>query len=113
MFELIEETDVVGYGRLVYNGRYFGLPMEVIEEIKRLQVADRRNNSSIGNTQLFPIDITSDVAPDDPIAQVMAKALSIAVNDLDNYKEVQRRWNECVCKDADGNPLMQCNECPR
>lgn len=40
MFELIETSDLVGYGRLVYNGQEFILPLEVINEIKRMQVND-------------------------------------------------------------------------
>lgn len=41
MFELIETSDLVGYGRLVYNSRQFILPLEVIAEIKRMQVSDK------------------------------------------------------------------------
>ena len=40
MFEFIETSDLVGYGRLVYNGQEFILPLEVISEIKRMQVSD-------------------------------------------------------------------------
>lgn len=35
--EFITKPDENGYGRITYNGRYFGLPMALIEDYKRLK----------------------------------------------------------------------------
>ena len=35
--KLVTEPDLIGQGRVIYNGRYYGLPVAIIEEYKRLR----------------------------------------------------------------------------